>query len=184
MPANVSYFDSFLDREKWMTDHNALDQMAVSVAQFAERPLALLGGPVGSSLRAHNLPDRVRSVIACFAVNDGCCAKAASTINRCPGPSLRNRRSRSLSIPRLVAGALGHLHTVRVTPPSEVIEVPASIDGKRIKSISSKANNVFIAAVGRGRNAASVHGIDVDGRTCLAFAKACQNLVLKCQQLR
>jgi hypothetical protein len=87
------------------------------------------------------------------------------------------------------------LHTVRVTPASEVVEVHvvflclwprqgAAIDGKRIKPVSSKANNVFISTVGRGRNAASFHGIHVDGRACLAFAKACQNLVLRCQQLR
>jgi hypothetical protein len=43
VPANVSYFDSFLDHEQWVTDHNALDQIAVSAAQFAELPLALLG---------------------------------------------------------------------------------------------------------------------------------------------
>jgi hypothetical protein len=58
----------------------------------------------------------------------------------------------------------------------------AAIDGKRIKPISSKANNVFISTVGRGMRL-RLHGIHVDGRACLAFAKSCQNLVLRCQQL-
>jgi hypothetical protein len=54
-----------------MTDHNALDQIAVSAAQFAKLPLALLGRLSRFGLRAHSLQERVKSVIACAAVSDG-----------------------------------------------------------------------------------------------------------------